>query len=105
MKVNKPKLYARETGVDRQKKKLSHEQYAANLHKCLVKAFVKKSKEWNVPLDKVITYGQIKEWISSTLGYSHWHQLPQHAKAFVLSSKNGSYPEWEDTEVKPLSKN
>ena len=105
LKVNKSKLYACETGVTGNKEKISHDQLAATLQSHLVVGFSQKTIDWNVPLDSIITYGHIKEWVSTTLGYDHWHQLPQHVKQLILSSRHGSYPDWDETEVKPLSYN
>ena len=84
LKVNKEKLYKKLTGMDGQKKKFKHEQFAAHLQKRLVKAFEQKIIEWNVPLDSCITYGHIKEWISETLGYDHWVKLPQNARGYIF---------------------
>ena len=103
LKVNKSGLYNLETGVDGKKRKLNHTQFASTLQKRLVKGFANRSIEWNVSLDNHITYGHIKEWISDTLGYDHWHMLPQHVKPYVMSNIREPYPDWEETEVKPLS--
>ena len=105
LKVNKAKLYGRETGVTGNKRKVSHDQFAATLQSRLVRGFSQRTIEWNVPLDSVITYGHIKEWVSGTLGYEHWHQLPQHVKELILTKRHGTYPDWDETEVKPLSYN
>ena len=56
-----------------------------------------------MPLDKVMTYGHIKEWLIQTSGYNHWQELPQDLKPYILLSRNASYPDWYETEVKPFA--
>ena len=56
-----------------------------------------------MPLDSIITYGHIKEWVSETLGYSHWQQVPAHFKTLILTARVRTYPSWEDIQIMPLN--
>ena len=101
MRANKENLYNSETGITSRKKKITHEQFAQFLHTKLVQAFSNKTIEYNVPLDKMITYGHIKEFLIDQCGYNHWSELPLDLKSAILARSYQAYPDWDQTEVKP----
>ncbi len=101
LKSNKPGIYRSETGINSNKTKQKYKSFSKQLHYKLVKAFSKKSFEYNVQLNSIMTYGHIKEWLIE-IGYNHWSELPHKYKALILH-RNTSFPDWDETEVKPYS--
>ena len=99
---NKPKLYLRETGMSTAGKKLSNAQFAQSLQTKLVRGFQERTYQWQVPLDSILTYGHIKEFLSGICGYTHWGQVPVHVKGNILTVATVAYPVWEEIEIKPL---
>lgn len=99
---HKPKLYLRETGMSTAGKKLTNAQFAQSLQTKLVRGFQERTYQWQVPLDSILTYGHIKEFITGICGYTHWGQVPPHVKGNILTVASVAYPVWEDIEIKPL---
>ena len=104
LRTNKSHLYNSETGETGKRRKISHDQFVQSLQDQLVQAFSTKTIEYNVPLDKMITYGHIKEFLVERCGYSHWRELPRDMKRGILSKPLGQYPLWDETEVKSYDK-
>ena len=100
LRANKENLYNSETGVTGKKKKLTHEQFSQFLHTKLVQAFSSVTTEYNVPLDKMITYGHIKQFLIEQCGYNHWSELPLELKSAILARTHQAYPDWDQTEVR-----
>lgn len=100
LRANKENLYNSETGVTGKKKKITHEQFAQFLQTKLVQAFSSVRIEYNVPLDKMITYGHIKQFLIEQCGYNHWSELPLELKSAILARTHQAYPDWDQTEVR-----
>ena len=99
---HKPKLYLRETGMSTAGKKLTNAQFAQSLQTKLVRGFQERTYQWQVPLDSILTYGHIKEFLTGICGFTHWGQVPIHVKGNILTVASVAYPVWEDIEIKPL---
>ena len=99
---HKPKLYLRETGMSTAGKKLTNAQFAQSLQTKLVRGFQERTYQWQVPLDSILTYGHIKEFLTGICGFTHWGQVPPHVKGNILTVASVAYPVWEDIEIKPL---
>lgn len=100
LRANKENLYNSETGVTGKKKKITHEEFAQILQTKLVQAFSSVTIEYNVPLDKMITYGHIKQMLIEQCGYNHWSELPLELKSAILARTHQAYPDWDQTEVR-----
>ena len=101
LRCNKENVYNMETGISGKKKKITHEQFAQFLQTKLVQAFSTCSIEYNVPLDKIITYGHIKQFLMEQCGYNHWTELPLDLKKAIMARAHQTYPDWNQTEVRP----
>ena len=73
-------MYGLETGQSGRKHQISHKQFANSMERQLVEGFSFKSVEYNVPLDKFMTYGHIKQFFSDTCNYNGWHDVPDGLK-------------------------
>jgi hypothetical protein len=98
MMTNKEKIYEMET-CGTSKKSMTHEEYGEYLQKHLAALFTNKSIQHRIPLDKFMTYGHIKWFLVEHCGYGHWDQLPLNLREAILSRRNQTYPNWDDTEI------
>jgi hypothetical protein len=62
----------------------------------LVNGFKKANVEYNVPLDKWMTYWDIRKMLTEHLGYEDWGDLPPSDKKHVIGQfPRVQFPEWE----------
>ena len=68
----------------------------------LVEGFASKTVDYNTPLDKMMTYGHIKQFLMDTCGYDGWHDVPTNLKGGVLTltARGNDYPDWEETRIR-----
>lgn len=88
--------YNNVTGETGKNKKISHDELAKQMQVKLVNGFSKHTNEYNVPLNKWITYWDIKSIMTEHLGYSNWSDVPPNMKKYVISqSPRVDYPDWD----------
>lgn len=102
LRMHKPGVYGLETGQSGRKRHLSHEQFANSMERQLVEGFSSKTVEYNVPLDKFMTYGHIKQFFSDTCNYDGWHDVPPGLKKGVLDKikRGDQYPDWDSCRIR-----
>ena len=102
LQEDKEVVYNIETGQSSRKKNQTHEQLARTFEKKLIDAFSNRSTEFNVPLDKMMSYGHIKEFFTEHCGYDGWQDLPVDLKKGVLHKWNRGqdYPDWDSTRIR-----
>ena len=65
--------------------------------------FTKKIVEYQVTLDRVITYGHIKEFLVNYCEYDSWEELHMDMKPAIMEKwQDDPYPDWNKTEVMPF---
>ena len=90
--------YKKEVGISTTiKAAATHDEVALDLDKRLAKAFSKKKTEYNVPLDKWLTRGYIRDILVERCGYKRLEDVDM----VILNGVIGAYPRvalptWED---------
>lgn len=99
LKNQKVAAYEHERGENGKKKKKSHLELEKDLESRLVNAFAQKTVEYNVPLVKHLTFGQIKEFLVDHCHYTGWHDLPDsNGRAILKRHFKGGLPAWDEIE-------
>ena len=98
LRANKETAYNYATGESSNKKNITHEEFIEEMHIKLLNAFALKVPEYNVPLDKWLTYGHIKEFLVDRCGYESWDDIPNELKKSVIGKHPRTpFPDWHST--------
>lgn len=96
LRETKVGAYNSATGETGKSKKISHDEFAKQMQVKLVHGFSKNTKEYNVPLNKWMTYWDIKSMFTDYLGYADWSDVPPDMKKSVISqSPRVDFPDWD----------
>ena len=97
--ANKAGAYNSATGETGRSKKITHDEFAKQMQVKLVNGFSKCTPEYNVALNKWMTYWDIKTMLVEHLGYTGWDDVPKDAKKYVISQyPRVKFPDWESIE-------
>ena len=101
-RAHKSGVVGLETGQPGRKRQINHDQFAKSMERQLVEGFASKSVEYNVPLDKFMTYGHIKQFFSDTCNYDGWHDVPSEFKKGVLDRirRGDDYSDWDSCRIR-----
>ena len=63
----------------------------------LVNGFSKATVEYNTPLTTFMTYWDVKDLLTYTLGYSHWNDVPVKVRKLITTGHQ-TFPDWDSIE-------
>lgn len=97
---HKESAYNHAIGETSSKKKITHDELAKEMQTKLVNAWSKKIVEYNVPLDKYLTYGHIKEFLVDRCGYDGWSDVANELKKSIIGKfPRIALPDWHEIEM------
>lgn len=101
---NKTQAYNTAIGQNGKGKKLTHEQFAEEMHRKLIATFSRMVPNYNVALDSWMTNGHIKQMLTDRCGYTSWDDIP-HSSNDDLRNRvfkkypMQSFPDWGTTGI------
>ena len=98
-KTRRNGVYNFERGLSGRRPEIDHDAFVKKCQDRLVKMFQHKTVEYNVPLDRYLTHGYIKEFFAQYGGYNDWSDLPVTFKKSILTNRNQDLPDWGSVEV------